>query len=845
MEEQPKEIPAEQPEITPEPIIEGPVAWEDTIIHDRYDDVYLHIQPGTLAATQTQGNAVHFRDAEGFEVQVESVSARIFRMRYTPPLFEEADFSYALTEQEGVGPAPELSEATDHWKLQLGELQLQINRSQGLCEVKANDGTVLLADAAPYRARRYILNGIEEVRVQHKMPANGQYYGLGDKSGPFQLNGCAYENWNTDAYAYGPESDPLYKTIPFYLVVQEGRSYGIFLDNSYRSFFDFGQSEEGIVRFGAKGGTLSYYFIYGDTPEAVVTQYTQLTGLPELPPLWALGFHQCRWSYYPEARVREVCREFRERRIPCDAIYLDIDYMDGFRCFTWNQDYFPQPTQMIKDLKADGFQTVVMIDPGLKADPNYPVFQDGMERDYFCRRTNGELFLGPVWPQDCVFPEFTRPEVRAWWGRQYRELYKENDIAGFWNDMNEPAVFKVRRLTFPDEVQHHYDGHPTDHRKTHNIYGMQMARATYEGLRQLKPEKRPFVITRATFSGGQRYSFAWTGDNIASWEHLRIANTQNVRMCISGFSLTGSDIGGFVDQPEPELLIRWLQLGIFHPLFRVHSMGNNEDGASEINEDLVHELEAQDRMDQEPWAFGPETEALAKAAIELRYSLLPYLYTLCYELAKTGRPVLKPTFFADPTDAALLADDYNFLFGDQLLAAPVQEAGRSAQSTYLPKGQWYPFQDNQLLTGQQAHNYPVTLGSVPLFVRAGSVIPRYPIVQSTADLPGAEWYLDIYWLKGSAESRVFEDSGEGYAYRSGWYVHRTLNLEGQSSQLEIGQKTKGQGTSPHAQCVVTIYGLPFTATSVSVDGRPQKYNIQKNKSLQLRLSSDFKTLLIR
>ena len=276
------------------------------------------------------------------------------------------------------------------------------------------------------------------------------------------LRGQRLENWCTDAFGFSKEADPLYRSIPFYYGLHQDKAYGIFFHNSYRSFFDFGKTEADVCAFSAQGGEMDYFFIYGPQLLEVAQQYHELSGKPELPPLWALGYHQCRWSYYPESRVRELADSFRENQIPCDAIYLDIDYMDGYRCFTWNKDYFPKPGKMMKALQKQGFQTVVMIDPGIRVDPDYHVYAEGMEKEVFCRRTNGELMEGPVWPPNCVFPDYTSAAVREWWGNLYKELYKKQGVSGFWNDMNEPAVFKINHKTFPNEVIHDYDGHKSN-----------------------------------------------------------------------------------------------------------------------------------------------------------------------------------------------------------------------------------------------------------------------------------------------------------------------------------------------------------------------------------------------
>ena len=346
------------------------------------------------------------------------------------------------------------------------------------CVIQKNNAGLRLADAENrillqekdgYAARSSILQGLIQTSASFEKTKTDLYYGLGDKSGPLRLNGMSFENWNTDAYAYGAGNRPLYKSIPFFFGLREGQAYGVFLDNTFLTRFDFGAANHNELRFETAGGEMRYYFIYGPSLLEVAAQYALLTGRPELPPRWALGFHQSRWSYFPEARVIDIAENFRKRRIPCDAIYLDIDYMDGFRCFTWDPAHFPNPAGLAAQLREMGLQTVVMIDPGIKMDPEYAVYREGMERGVFCRRSDGDLMTGPVWPGECVFPDFTHPDVREWWGTLYRQLYLEQGIAGFWNDMNEPAVFQIDHLTFPDEVIHHYDGRPSNHRKAHNI----------------------------------------------------------------------------------------------------------------------------------------------------------------------------------------------------------------------------------------------------------------------------------------------------------------------------------------------------------------------------------------
>ena len=407
---------------------------------------------------------------------------------------------------------------------------------------------------------------------------------------------------------------------------------------------------------------MNYYFIYGPQMSQVVKAYTNLTGTPELPPMWAMGYHQSKWSYYPESNVRAIAKNFRKMRIPCDAIYLDIDYMDGFRCFTWDKSRFPNPKKMISDLEEKGFKTVVMIDPGIKIDKDYWVYQEAIENDYFCKRADGAFMKGKVWPGECNFPDFTNPQVREWWAELYKEMMSEIGVHAVWNDMNEPAVMEVPTKTAPLDTRHDYDGHPCSHRKAHNVYGMQMVRATYEGIKKYVYPKRPFVITRAAFAGTQRFSSTWTGDNVATWEHLWIANVQAQRMCMSGYSFVGSDIGGFAEQPNGELFARWIQLGVFHPFCRVHSSG--------------------DHGDQEPWSFDDEVTNIVRKFIELRYQLLPYLYTMFYRYSKEGVPMLKPLVHFDQEDHQTHFRTDEFIFGEQILICPVHEPNAQGRRMY-------------------------------------------------------------------------------------------------------------------------------------------------------------------
>ncbi|MEM1326663.1 MAG: TIM-barrel domain-containing protein [Bacteroidota bacterium] len=874
-----------QTPISPIKHIQNAIPIETTESTGRYPDVYEVFTPDTVKQVDHDYANFTFTTENDTKLRVAVLSGDIIRFRYTHERLFGRDFSYAIDPDfEANETEVTYHEEMDAYYIATTKLTCRIEK-EGLTVTIVNEsGQVLMEDAQTYRAISTLLNGLSEVRITHVAHPAEKYYGLGDKSSELNLRGQKKQNWNTDSFGYSAESDPLYRTIPFYFSLNNCVAYGIFFDTPHRSHFDFDSQDNSEVSFFAEGGEIDYYFINGPELTTVAERYTDLTGKAELPPLWALGFHQCRWSYYPESRVRSLAEEFRLRQIPCDAIYLDIDYMDGYRCFTWNDNHFPDPKSMISDLKADGFQTIVMIDPGLRVDDEYWVYASGVENEVYCQRTNGELMRGPVWPPECVFPDYTRPDVRAWWGKLYKELYVEQGVSGFWNDMNEPAVFKVQRATFPDEVLHDYEGELSNHAKAHNIYGLQMSRATAEGLRQLKPHKRPFLLARATFSGGQRFAALWTGDNIASWEHLHIANRQCQRMSISGFSFVGTDIGGFAGVPTGELMVRWMQMGIFHPFYRIHSMGNNVDGASETNKDDIETAERVNRLDQEPWAFGAEYEAHMKAAIELRYQLLPYLYTTFWQHSTKGTPMIRSLVFYDQQDTETHTREREFLFGDHLLIAPTDQAmtpegliveekeaideeletqleelderddktEHVLQSTleaeeqiedslpdnpdlikeqiiYLPRGDWYDFNDYEFYAGQQELIYPVALERIPIFVKAGAILPLYPVQQYVGEIEIETLQLQVYYGEGEYESVIYTDAGEGYAYQEGDSRLATFRMKGETAQLSIQQQLEGTFDAEFKTYELSIIGLPFAQAVCRVDGKEVAVQVDEGK----------------
>jgi len=745
-------------------------------------------------------DTLHFSTKNGVALQVTVVRDSVIRFRYSTTGKFENDFSYGVTIHASRGYSfLDVTENETHYIITTSKLICKVEKlSLQVSLYDAIDLKLINQDEIGFHWEECYEHGGDIVKMSKACQKSESFYGLGDKPVDVNLKGKRFENWATDSYAFGKNTDPIYKAIPFYTAIQDKKSYGIFFDNTFKTSFDFAQERRNVTSFWAQGGEMNYYFIYGPQMEDVVKNYTDLTGKPHaLPPLWALGFHQCKWSYYPEANVKEVTNTFRDLKIPCDAIYLDIDYMDGFRCFTWDKNYFPDPKRMVKELEDDGFKTVVIIDPGIKIDADYLVFKEGLDKDYFCKRADGPYMKGKVWPGECYFPDYTNPEVREWWSSLFKELIEDIGVKGVWNDMNEPAVMDVPNKSFPDDVRHDYDGNPCSHRKAHNIYGTQMARATYHGLKKYAYPKRPFVITRSAYSGAQRYTSTWMGDNVATWEHLAIANNQAQRMAMSGFSFAGSDIGGFAEQPQGELFTRWIQLGVFHAFCRVHSSG--------------------DHGDQEPWVFGEEVTDIVRKFVELRYQLLPYLYTAFWKYINDGTPILKSLVLYDQEDTATHYRSDEFVYGEQMLICPIQEPNAKGRRMYVPKGKWYNFWTDELVEGGKEMWVEAELDSMPIFIKEGAVIPKYPVQQYVGEKKFDDITLDLYYKEGIESSKLYDDAHDGYDYKKGRFSLRTFKVTGKKDELIIQQHKRGDFNADYTKFNIVFHNLPFEITSIQID----------------------------
>ena len=756
------------------------------------------LYPSKIVSFEHEGDSIFFNTDNKVILKVTILRDSLIRFRFTTKGYFSNDFSYAIDKTQLHGyNFLELTEEETYFQIRTSKVKCKIQKADLRLSIYDLNDLLILEDELGFHWEESYEYGGNIVKMSKSSKDGECFYGLGDKATQMNLKGKRLENFATDQYAYQKDQEPLYKVVPFYIGLHNKQSYGIFFDNTFRTFFDFCQERRNVSSFWAEGGEMNYYFIYGPQMQDVVTTYTDLTGKPELPPLWVLGYHQCKWSYYPESKVKEITSKFRELKIPCDAIYLDIDYMEGFRCFTWNKNYFPDPKRMVAELAEDGFKTIVIIDPGIKIDKDYWVYQEALEKDYFCKRADGPYMKGKVWPGECNFPDYTNPVVREWWAGLFKELISDIGVKGVWNDMNEPAVMEVPNKTFPMDVRHVYDGNPCSHRKAHNIYGTQMARATYHGVKRFTYPKRPFVITRSAYSGAQRYTSSWTGDNVATWEHLWIANIQVQRMSISGMGFTGSDIGGFAEQPTGELYARWIQLGVFHPFCRTHSSG--------------------DHGNQEPWAFDEEVINITRKFVSLRYQLLHYLYTMFWQYIEEGIPMLKPLVYYDQEDTQTHYRNDEFIFGNQILVCPILEPNAVGRRMYIPRGEWYNYWTNEFSTGGREVWIDTKFDEIPVFVKAGAIIPKYPVQQYVGELEFDELTLDLYFKNGKEKSVVYEDAQDGYDYKKGRYSFLSFRTIGKEKELIVQLHKEGKYDTPYSKYKINLIGLPFKVTEIEID----------------------------
>jgi alpha-glucosidase len=793
------------------------------------------VEVGSFAAvtgTTPLPNGVELQDG-GLVMQITALREDVLRVRASGTGVLPEDASWAVL-AAARGSSVNVSQDSDAQAVgfHTARLHVSVDRATGLMTLTDAAGMVLRKDAEPMR-----FDG-KGFRMAETMPADEHYFGLGDKTGAFDRREAAFRLWNTDAYGWQESTDPLYKSIPFYVTYRAGVSLGVLIDNTWPSSFDFGKTVGDTVQYRAEGGAADAYILYGPTAKEVLKNYAWLTGPTPLPPLWTLGFQQSRYSYMTQARVLEVAERLRKDRIPSDAVYLDIDYQVKNRPFTINTQAFPDMPGMVKTLHAEKFHVVAITDLHIAYLPgqDYAPFDSGVGSDEFVKNPDGTVYVGKVWPGPSVFPDFTRAQTRAWWGTLYKN-FSQTGIDGFWNDMNEPSVFNELK-TMPCTTLHRIEEpgfaeRTATHCEIHNVYGMENSRATFDGQLALKPEVRPFVLTRASYAGGQRYAATWTGDNSATWNHLRLTTSMLKNLGLSGFALAGADVGGYAGTPTPEMLTKWIELAAFQPIDRDHA----EKGTG----------------DHEVWANGPVQEDIRRRFIETRYRLLPYLYTVTEEDTHTGLPLLRPLFLEFPNaaeDRHPLDVDLNtsgeFMVGpDLLVAAPAFEDKAGDYEATLPSSGWYDLwtgkrvgEDRQQVQGGGLQAEPAAgpvlpavrihreLATLPVFVRPGAMLPIEPLVQSTEETPVGPLTLRVF-PGPDCGGHLYQDDGKSFAYKQGAFLRMNFSCEVSADhgnvRIHIGRHEGGY-PAWWKEIAVQVNGLAARPSSVTVNGKRTNFS---------------------
>lgn len=761
---------------------------------------FHHESIGPITSLATTPNGCK-GTAEDKHFQLTFYNEKIVRVQVSrSEHFEDYPYSVILAPQE-VSYQVEETDGAHHFNSEA--VQLTVQKNPFRLSFSNHKGELLNADDPDF--------GIGwmgfEVTNYKQLAQDEIFLGMGEKGGGLNRRGRSFDNWNTDAFGFNNDTDPLYVSTPFYIGVREGRPYGIFLDNTFKTHFNFGASNnDRFSYFSAEAGDLNYYFIQGDTVGEVIQQYALLTGTSHLPPKWSLGFQQCRFSYYPDYEVHQVANTFRDKQIPADVIYLDIHYMKDYMAFTFDNDRFPDPKGLVEKLEAQGFKVVIILDPGIATKPGYGTYDRGLEEDVFVKYPDGSPYEAGVWPGNSHFTDFTLPKGRDWWTKELK-FYTDLGIEGFWNDMNEPACWGQ---DIPHLLNFSYEGQNVSHKKARNVYGFQMVRATFEGAQKQLDNKRPFALTRSGFSGVQRYSAVWTGDNVAGDEHMLLGVRLVNSLGLAGVPVAGYDVGGFVDESSPQLFARWLAVATFAPFFRVHSMVNVRDS--------------------EPWAYGEEVEEIARNYIGLRYQLMPYLYSLFYVAHAEGLPInrsLAIDYVNDPHIFGGNAEN-EFTLGEWLLVCPTTSQQEYAK-IYLPEGDWYHFFSDEKFKGQQHHIVETGLEDLPVFAKGGAIIPLQNVTQNTQEATDGVLKLHVYYGDTESHQVYYEDDGSTYDFQQGRYYLRNLYFSASKKQLHLEPKT---GSYASAFEKVKIYLHGFSQETFEINGNSVNLNIENMRLIQ-------------
>jgi alpha-glucosidase len=755
-------------------------------------------------------------DLHGEQLRVDAVRADVVRLKISRGgRFDDAP-TFAVCVDPLADPVSfRVERDADRVRLVTDALTVSVWLDPFRVDVHRADGSPVVETAADADGRSWAYATLNDAfTVRRRCRQEDAIFGLGEKGGRHNRKGRDFTLKNTDVLSpsetaeftrdlpsddprsdrFSVEFDPFYVSIPFFYhqSYPAGTMAASFLDNGYRGAYEFADDEEYRIVF--TGGQYTEYVFAGPDMPEILRTYTWLTGRTAAPPLWSLGYHQCRWFDYTQDAVEALGSRHRDLDVPLDALWLDIEYMDGYRVFTWNTDQFPDAPGMLARLRDQGIRVITIIDPGVKYEPGYWVFDQAKERDVLCRTEGGDLYIGQVWPGNTAFPDFVTEEARAWWG-ELNAAHVQSGLAGIWNDMNEPATGDI-----PPEAMRFGRGEHS-HERYRNQYALLMAMATTAGLHAAMPELRTFVLSRAGFAGIQRYAANWMGDNLSRWDHLRMSIAMAAGFGVSGQAFVGADIGGFHGNSNAELFLRWMQYGVLTPFCRNHSEIGN--------------------VDQYAWAFGDVVQQHVRTAVQLRYRLMPYLYASFLTASETGAPVQRPLVFDHQYDGTVRDLDDEYLLGPDLLVAPVLEPAMTSRQVYLPAGEWYDWHSGERQTGGSFVIAATPMDRIPLYARAGAVIPMWSEAPASTDgyhPRSIELHVFVPATDGRWTSVLQEDDGLTFAALEGARYRTELELVRADGQLTLTASVEGAGYPEFARdrFVLVLHG--GSTTQIEVDG---------------------------
>ncbi|GAO45459.1 putative alpha-glucosidase [Flavihumibacter petaseus NBRC 106054] len=746
---------------------------------------------GDCTSFAANGNTVVFNTAGKAKLSVKFSSGSVVKIWYDPKgAFKRNNESFAVI-NENLEPLSEIrvEEQAQSYEVFTGKLRVRVNKYPLQVQVFDKYQKLLLGD---YKDLGHVSEGNATAAFK-TLRSDEHFLGLGEKSGPLDRRGRSYRMWNSDKPCYGVNEDPLYKSIPFFM---SSYRYGIFFDNTYKTQFKFGTASDEYYSFEAPNGEMVYYFIHGNDYKQIIEQYTQLTGKPILPPDWAFGFSQCRGLYTNEKLARSVAAEFRKRKIPCDIIYQDIGWVDGLQDFNWHKDKYTDPKGMVSYLDSMGFKMILSQDPVI-SQATQRQWREADSLHYFAvDSSTGKSYDMPwPWGGNCGVVDFTHPAVADWWGAQQQKPLNDG-VRGFWTDMGEPA-WSNEDATERLRMKHYLGMHD----EIHNVYGFSWDKVVKEQFEKRNPNKRVFQMTRAAYAGLQRYTFGWSGDSgngdnvLDGWNRLANQVPIGISAGMGVLPFWACDISGYCgdvkDYPAmAELYTRWMQFGVFNPLSRAHHEGDNA---------------------VEPWLFGKEAEDICRKAIELKYRLFPYIYTYAREAHEKGLPLMRALILEYPEDENAFKVDDEFMFGHELLVAPVLKKGAVSRNVYLPEGEWIDFNDGKTVyNGGQVINYPAPLAVTPIFVRKGSIIPMMPVMQYIGQEKNHPVYAEIFPHDNREEATftLYEDDGNSLGYQKDEYgtVQFTCKKEGAGYSVSVVTDTKnGFVQNSHRNIVLNLH----------------------------------------